>query len=110
VKKGKNDVYKLPFVALGKDMIFKCPEWKQLSPAAREIYIMLKAKYNRKNNGSIQLYYSEMQKFKGRANSRSIFKGFQELESGGWIECAEKGGLYRKPNKYRLTGKFDGHL
>ena len=110
MKKGKGDVYKLPFVPLGKNMIFNCQEWRELNPAARDVYIMLKAKFNGKNNGDLQLYYSELQKVRGLRNAQTISRAFKELENSGWIERTEAGGLFRKASKYRLTGKFDVHL
>jgi len=110
MKKGKNDQYYEPFVPMGKGMIFNCQEWKEFSPAARDIYIMLKAKYNRKNNGEICLYYSELKKIKGLRNQRTISKGFKELEEKEWIERSIDGGLFRIPKKYKLTGKHDAHL
>lgn len=110
MKKGKRDKYTQPFVPLGKGMLFKCEEWKEFSPAARDIYIMLKAKYNTKNNGEICLYYSELKKIKGLRNQRTISRGFKELEEKGWIERSEWGGLCRVAKKYSLTGKHDRHL
>jgi len=110
MKKGKRDTYTQPFVPLGKEMLFKCLEWKEFSPAARDIYIMLKAKYNTKNNGEICLYYSELKKIKGLRNQRTISRGFKELEEQGWIERSPEGGLYKVPKKYKLTGKYDAHL
>ena len=110
MKKGRKDVYNLPFVPLGKDMLFKCQEWKELSSAARDIYIMLKAKYNRKNNGNLQLYYRELQRMKGLRNAQTISKAFKELEDAKWIERTRTGGLFRKPNQYRLSGEYDNHL
>lgn len=110
MKKGKRDFYNQPFVPLGKEMLFKCEEWKEFSPAARDIYIMLKAKYNRKNNGEIRLHYSELKKIKGLRNQRTISRGFKELEEKGWITRSKEGGLYRVSTEYTLTGKHDGHL
>ena len=110
MKKGKKDQYYRPFVPLGKDMLFECQEWRDLSSAAREIYIMLKAKFNGKKNGDLQLYYSELRNFKGLKNTQTISHAFRELEEEEWIECRKEGGLFRKPNQYRLTGKYDHHI
>ena len=106
----KGPVYKFPFVPLGKSMIFKCQEWRTLSPAARDVYIILKATFNGSNNGDLQLYYRQLQNVKGLKNAGTISKAFRELEVNEWIERTQTGGLFRRPNKYRLTGKFDKHI
>ena len=91
-------------------MILNCEAWQNLSSGARNIYIVMKAKYNKNNNGEIQARYSELQKFKGLKNPHTISRCFKELEKGGWIEQTFMGGLFRIPNKYKLTGKWDEHL
>jgi len=107
VRKGKRDAYYKPFVALGKQMIFGCEEWRSLSAAAREVYILVKAKYNGHNNGQIRLYYSEIRKFKGLKQNKSIGRAIKELETKGWIRRTKVGGLYRYFNEYELTGQHD---
>ena len=115
MKKGKKDQYYQPFVPLGKRMILKCEEWQDLSPGARTIYEVLKAKYYRKkdgstNNGELQAKYSDLQKFKGLKNPHTISGCFKELENKGWIKRTWTGGLFRIPNKYEITCKHDDHL
>ena len=87
-------------------MIFS-PEWAALCTAAKIIFIQMKGKYNVKNNGKIKLYYSELRKIKGLKCSRSISKGFQELEYKGWIRRTKLGGAYGRSNEYELMGKYD---
>ena len=82
-------------------------EWADLSPAAKVIYIQMKGKYNFKNNGKIKLYYSELRKIKGLKCSRSISKGFRELDLKEWIKRTKLGGVYGRSNEYELTGKHD---
>jgi hypothetical protein len=90
-----------------KSLWFKCPEWIEFSPAARDVYHMLKAKYNGKNNGEIKLHYSELLKIKGLKSKHTICAAFKELESKGWIKTEKPGGLLRHPNCYTLTWKHD---
>lgn len=110
MKKGKHDRYRLPFVALGKGLWLRSAEWRGLSPGTRDIYSVLKAKFNGANNGDISLHYSELRGIRGLACNRSISRAFKELESKGWISKTRRGGLYRYENKYRLTGLHDDHL
>jgi hypothetical protein len=112
MKKGKRDQRSPPFVRLAKELLFKHHEWWSLRPGARDIYLLLKAKYNGSNNGSIRLYYSEIRERKicGLRSSKAISSAFRELERAGWIERTRLGGLYRHLNDYRLTGKHDNLL
>jgi len=70
----------------------------------------MKGKYNSNNNGKIKLYYSELRKIKGLKCSRSISKGYCELEDKEWIEIVKHGGMYGRPNEYKLTGKYDSSI
>ena len=94
------------FVMLPRKMI-RGKEWKKLSPAARELYIQLKGKYNGSNNGKIRLYYSELESIEGLRSPSTRSKAFRELESKGWVKRTKLGGLYRYFNEYSLTGKYD---
>ena len=115
MKKGKKDHYTQPFMPMGKRMILESKEWQNLSPGARTIYEVLKATYFRKkdgttNNGELQAKYSDLKKFKGLQNPHTISGCFKELEKKGWTKRTWSGGLFRIPNKYKLTGKHDDHL
>jgi len=94
------------YIKLPRSLIFS-DEWKDLSPSAKIIYIQLKGKYNTNNNGTIRLCYCELRKVRGFSGSRTISRGFQELEAKGWIRRVKIGGMYGRPNEYELTGKFD---
>jgi hypothetical protein len=94
------------YTKMPRQMIFSS-EWAGLSPASKIIYIQMKGKYNAKNNGKIRLYYSELRRIKGLKCSRSISKGFQELEKEEWIRRTKLGGAFGRANEYELTGKFD---
>ena len=67
----------------------------------------MKGKYNSNNNGKLKLYYSELRRIKGLKCSRSISKGFRELEKKEWIRRTKLGGMYGRPNEYELTGIHD---
>jgi hypothetical protein len=94
------------YTKMPRQMIFS-KEWSDLSPAAKIIYFQMKGKYNSNNNGRLKLYYSELRKIKGLKCSRSISKGFRELEQKEWIRRTKLGGVYGRPNEYELTGKHD---
>jgi len=102
----KGTKYRHSFVMLPRRML-NDSQWKNLSPAAKLLYIHLKAKYNGINNGSIRLYYSELQGIKGISSPSTISKAIKELEEKRWIRRAKIGGLFRYNNEYQLTGKYD---
>jgi len=108
--KGRKNVRFYDFMMLGREMILHCDEWKQLSPSAKVLYLCIKAKHNGTNNGQILLHYSELRKMKGFRSDETISKAFAELEKKGWINKPGPGGLYKIPNKYGLTGKYDDHI
>jgi len=109
VKKGKHDYYS-SFVALERRALFKCESWRSLSLRAKIFYLYLKAKYNGKNNGEIQLHFSELSGHPGFNSRRAFYGAAKELAGAGWIERTNPGGLYRNPNLYKLTGRFDAML
>lgn len=98
------------FVMIGRGMLLRVNEWKELSAAAKIIYIYLKAKFNGHNNGQIRLYYSELRGVKGISSPSTISRAFQELEEKEWIRRTNLGGLYRRINEYGLTGRYDDHI
>lgn len=87
-------------------MIFS-KTWSDLSPSAKAIYIQMKGKYNCTNNGRIKLYFSELRRSKGLKGSKTVSKGFRELETKGWIKRTKLGGMYGRANEYEITGKYD---
>lgn len=95
------------YVRLARDLLFFSKEWKELSQAAKLLYLHLKAKYNGSNNGDIRLSYSELKGIKGIASPKTISKAQEELFNKGWIKITQHGGLYRHYNLYKLTWRFD---
>lgn len=101
-----------PFVRLPKRLLLgnDAPAWWSLPAGARDLYCILKAAYNGSNNGSIVLLYAQVLRLKisGLRSSKAVCAAFVALESAGWIERTEIGGIHRHKNLYRLTGKIDG--
>ena len=115
-----------PFVMLEKDLFWnelrvkeKDPSWPwwELSTAARDIYMILKSKYNgqdkrgyKTNNGKLTLFQRDIlsMRIEGLKSSKRITAAFKELIKTGWIieEC-RIGGRYRWIAFYRLTFKWD---
>jgi len=108
--KSRKKVKYTNFFMLGREMILHCDEWKQLSPSAKILYLYVKAKHNGSNNNQICLHYSELETVRGLSSPSTVSKAFSELEQKGWIERTSLGGLYRTPNKYGLTGKYDDYI
>ena len=98
------------FFMLGREMILHCDEWKQLTPSAKVLYLILKAKYNGTNNGQIILHYKELEAVRGLSSPSTASSAFKELCQKGWITVTGNGGLFRNPNKYGFTGKYDTYF
>jgi hypothetical protein len=109
MKKYKHD-HDSSFVGLERRVLFKCESWRGLSLRAKVFYIYLKAKYNGKNNGEIQLHFSELSGHPGLSSRRAFYGAAKELIGAGWIERTNAGGLYRNANTYAITGKYDAML
>lgn len=109
MKKGRRKRHCRPFIGLAKELLFQRHEWWDLSPAAKNIYMLLKGKYNGSNNGKIRLSYVEIRRLKirGLKSKKSISRAFHELERAGWVKRESIGGLYRHINEYTLTAQFD---
>jgi hypothetical protein len=106
MRKGRRD-YHSSFVGIDRRVIFKCESWRGLSLRAKLFYLYLKAKYNGQNNGEIQLHFSELSNHPGFSSRRAFYGAAKELTVAGWVERTNFGGLYRNPNTYKLTGKYD---
>jgi DNA-binding MarR family transcriptional regulator len=98
------------FVMIGRGMLLRSQQWKELSPAAKLAYIYIKSKFNGINNGGIRLYYSELKGVKGLSSPSTISRALKELEKKEWIKRTKLGGLYRHFNEFKLTGKYDDHI
>jgi hypothetical protein len=99
-----------PYVGIHKEVLFGCPEWAALSPRAKCLYLLLKAKRNpAKNDGTVKLTYREILKihYAGLLRQTRINEGFHELEEKDWIKRVDGGGLFGKATFYQLTGKYD---
>jgi len=105
---------KSPFVLI-KIQMLRSPEFRQLSPIAQLLWIYLRANYNPLNpecvnraTGRDQVYasYSELKTIHGFHSSATISKAFSELLNNGWIEVAEKGGLYAGRSAYYFSGPY----
>lgn len=102
------------FIRLGKDLILgaRAGEWWGLSPAARTIYTLLRAKHNGNNNGDLTLHQGEVLRLhiRGLRRPATITRAFAELVRREWIEERFRvGGKYRWWCLYRLTGKWDSY-
>ena len=96
-----------PWVRLSKDLLYECTEWKELTPAAKLLYLYMKAKYNGSNNKQIKVTYSELKGVRGLSAPKTISKASLELERKGWFKRTQYGGLFRYYNLYELTWEYD---
>ena len=78
--------------------------WQKLSPAAKDLYLLLKLRWNTHNNGNLSLTYKEL---KSRFCRSSINNGFWELQEKDWIVKVRPGGLEKQCSLYGLTGTHD---
>jgi len=112
--KQKSRWHGIRFVAFPSEWFWgMIPEFLELSPAARLTYFCIKSAYipgqygDPGNNGQIGFSFAALQKGSGFSSDMTIWKAIEELEKKGWIFRKKKGGLFRGPNKYEITGKYD---
>jgi hypothetical protein len=100
------------FIGIPKKLFFKnVGGWWQLRPGSRDLYLLLKAKWNgeEERNGKLWLPYAEILKLRisGLRSSKAISAALKDLERAGWIKRELPGGLYRNGSNYRLTWEHD---
>ena len=78
--------------------------WKALSHTEMLAYVYIKNNFNGGNNGTIPLKYVEL---KGVMAPATLSKALKGLQSKGWIEKTQHGGLFRYYCLYKLTGIHD---
>lgn len=99
------------FVAIPREWFHgRCPEFKALPASAKLLYFYIKAGYNGSNNGQITFTYSRLKGHKGLSSPQVISSAIKELEKSGFIKRDNPGGLFKKKNEFRLTGKYDAYL
>jgi DNA-binding transcriptional MocR family regulator len=64
------------------------PAWRSLTPTARALYVELKRRYNRSNNGDITLSHREAAKALN-LHRNTVGKYYKELQGAGFIEETE---------------------
>lgn len=106
MKKGRRDFH-CSYVGIDRGTLLQDESWRALSVRAKLFYIYVKAKHNGKNNGAIQLHFTELSGHPGFNSRRAFYAAARELEASGWIERTNPGGLYRNPNTYKLTGQHE---
>ncbi len=81
------------------------PAWRSLTPAARAVYVVLAARFNGCNNGSLALSARDAARL-CNINKDTATRAFHELVEHGFIECVTPGGFSRKvrhATEWRLT-------
>ena len=84
--------------------------WRWLRPISMAVYIELKRRYNRLNNGKISLSLSEAA-YILKASKSSISTALKQLETHGFIKLIKKGYFTgRMASEYALTDEqLDGY-
>ena len=86
------------------DSLIESEQWKKLSHAARELYILIYHEYRGTYTGnSVKCPYTDIMKY--GFSRATISKCIKELEKEGFITC-ESGGLTRAPNVYHFSDKW----
>lgn len=96
-----------PYFRLARELLYECKEWKELSPAAKLLYMYIKARYNGSNNGKIKVPYGDLKGSKGLSSPKTFSNAQKELIDKEWIIKTEYGGMFRYSNLYELTWKYD---
>ena len=88
-----------PFVPLFNDMLESEIYWK-LSPAAKEVYTIIRMQYRGSEN-TVKCPYNTFQKKYGMRRS-TVSRALMELESFGFVRIL-KGGLRHLPNEFTFS-------
>ena len=92
----------LPFVMIYKEML-KHPNWQKLKVSSMVAYIYIKSKSISNNQEEIFLSFKEMEPI---MTHPTFFNALTELESEGFIEKTQFGGLFRRRNKFKLSDNW----
>ena len=96
---------KTPAFVMIYKWVLKSDAWKSLTPAARVIYIELKAIYDGKNNGYLGLSRRRAAEL-CRISKDTATRAFAELVEKGFIECVQQGSFnfkLRHAAEWRIT-------
>ena len=91
------------FVLLERQTLMSA-SWRNLTHVEMIAYIYIKNNFNGNNNGQIPLKYSELKGVMAPATLSTALKG---LQSKGWIEKTQHGGMFRYYCLYKMTGLYD---
>jgi hypothetical protein len=91
-----------PFAAILKEML-KSPAWEKLTNASRVAYVHLKAECKSSEAQDISLTYEKMKKIMYK---RTYANALRQLETYGLIERTQRGGLFNRPNLFRLSEEW----
>jgi hypothetical protein len=87
-----------PFVMIEQAMLAS-KAWQQIGNAARVAYIHIRSKFYSPPTGERELWYSEMEVI---MDHKTFAKAITQLEANGFIERTQRGGLFRRRNKFRI--------
>ena len=112
-KKSKVEAFETPrssehFTRL-HDTLITSKQYKQLSHAARTVYVLIKSQYKGNYNGNRIIYpYRQFQEY--GMNTNTISRAVQELEAAGFIDIERQGfttkNLHRQPTIYKLSSRW----
>ena len=99
-RRGKNRLP--PFVYITREML-KSKEFKELTNASRFTYLLLQSQIISRNQTEVVLTYTQAEEYMNRHTfSRSI----KQLINSGFIKKKQKGGLYKRTNRYSFSEKW----
>lgn len=93
-----------PFIMIEKRLL-EAEAWKDLRPTSMVIYLYLKKqKTNADCKEDIRLPYRDPENL---FSTRTFSLAIDDLITHGFIELEDHGKLYRRPNVYRLSDKWE---
>ena len=87
------------------DYTTNCEAWRDLKPAAINVYLLIAMRYNGANNGFIGLSVRDAARLAHIAPGTAQ-KAFQTLQDHGFIKCRKKGAFsvkHRHASEWELT-------
>lgn len=90
------------FALVEKEILYSL-SWAGLPDSARVVYLHLKGEFNGSNGDNLKLPYSQMKRITSNA---TFWRGIKLLDEAGFIDIILHGGLEKRPNVYKISGRW----
>jgi hypothetical protein len=101
---GRKKAHKIDFTFLPFPVdVLGSKTWAKLTNAARTAYLHIRERWWFDRQKPVSLTYAVMERFMGRKTFSAALK---QLETNGFIEKSQTGGLFRKRNYFDISDEW----